>query len=135
MTVDEALNMKFVEMKVPTFLLAEDPFGYKRPELYVQYIYSPSYLSLILVISKDNTLILNDDITSRPHKEYIFTWDILPKVRMPFTLYIFQNNVEQTGGILAPAISEVEFLNKAWEFYELYIKQNAFEELERHMKK
>jgi hypothetical protein len=45
MTVDEALNMKFVEMKVPDFLLAEDPFGYKRPELYVQYIYSPSYLS------------------------------------------------------------------------------------------
>ena len=51
MTVDEALNMKFVEMKVPDFLLAEDHFGYKRPELYVQYIYSPSYLSLILVLS------------------------------------------------------------------------------------
>ena len=51
MTVDEALNMKFIEMKVPDFLLAEDPFGYKRPELYVQYIYSPSYLSLILVLS------------------------------------------------------------------------------------
>lgn len=135
MTVEEALSLQAVEIKVPTFLLAEDPFGAKRPELYVQYIYSPHYLSLVLVLSENNVLIPNEDMNSRPHKEYLYTWESLPDVRMKFRLYLFQNNVEQVGGLLAPAISAEEFLDQAWKFYELQLKESTYKELMNHINK
>ena len=42
-------------------------------------------------------------------------------MKEPFELVIIQNNVKITGGNLAPEITEDEFLNLAWKFWEDYL--------------
>ena len=135
MTTEEALNLQAVEIKVPTFLLADDPFGANKPELYVQYIYSPPYLSLILVLCDYNKLVPNEDIDKRPQKEYVFTLDAFPMVKMTFRLIMFQNNIEQTAGEMAPVITVEEFLDNAWEFYRKFLEAETYKSLLEEIEK
>lgn len=47
----------------------------------------------------------------KPHRLYVCN-----EVEQ-FKLIIIQNNVKVTGGELAPVVSETQFLNEAWEWY------------------
>ena len=47
----------------------------------------------------------------KPHRLYVCN-----EVEQ-FKLIIIQNNVKVTGGELAPKISETQFLDEAWEWY------------------
>ena len=47
----------------------------------------------------------------KPHRLYVCN-----EVEQ-FKLIIIRNNVKVTGGELAPVISETQFLNEAWEWY------------------
>ncbi|MDV3814193.1 hypothetical protein CMU15_00410 [Elizabethkingia anophelis] len=73
-------------------------------------------MSLILIIAEDSqTVILNNENINRPKKTFHYGLET-------FEFIIVQNNVELTGGQLAPEISEIEFLNQAWTWYEEYLK-------------
>lgn len=103
--------MKIAEIKMPKFLLAEEPQGGD-----FHYIYSPHYLSLVLVIPEDvATVTLNKSNLKKPRKTYQYENEV-------FELVLVQNNVEATGGAMSPIISEAEFLDKAWEWYADYLK-------------
>ncbi|MFC2467203.1 MAG: hypothetical protein ACFNUV_04990 [Capnocytophaga endodontalis] len=94
---------------MPKFLLAFEP---NRMPNGFQFIYSPHYLSLILVIrERTQQVALNDELVHKPQKLYVCNKD------EQFKLIIIQNNVKLTNGELAPAISEVQFLDEAWEWY------------------
>lgn len=73
-------------------------------------------MSLILIVAEDSqTVILNDEHLSKPRKTFKYEYET-------FEFIIIQNNVILTGGQLAPEISETEFLNQAWAWYEEYLK-------------
>ena len=79
---------------------------------YNQSLSSPLYLSLILVIrERTQQIVLNRELKDKPQKLYVFN------EYQKFKLIIIQNNVKVTGGELAPAISETQFLDEAWEWY------------------
>ena len=100
------------ELTLPHFLLAENTTEDHNRFIY---IYSPVYLSFILIISEDSqTVLLNDEMRKKPRK--IFTYE-----DESFEFVILQNNIEITGGQLAPAITEEEFLNQAWKFWKDYL--------------
>ncbi|MCT4034892.1 hypothetical protein HZQ14_15825 [Elizabethkingia anophelis] len=102
-----------MEIKLPKFLLSEEPTGDMNRFVY---IYSPVYMSLILIVAEDSqTVILNDEYLSKPRKTFKYEYET-------FEFIIIQNNVKLTGGQLAPEISEPEFLNQAWAWYEEYLK-------------
>ena len=97
---------------MPKFLLAEEPTGPNDREIF---IYSPHYLSLVLVIPEDDiTVLLNNEMRQKPSKPFQYH-------DVTFELVIFQNNVLHAGGVLSPEISEEEFLNQAWKFWEDYL--------------
>ena len=100
---------RFFELKMPKFLLAVEPI--EMPSGF-HYIYSPHYLSLILVI-RTNTqqLFLNYELQNNIRKLYECNKN------EKFELIIIQNNVNITGGELAPVISELQFLDEAWNWY------------------
>ncbi len=110
------------ELKLPMFLLAED---HTEPIDRFTYIYSPRYLSLILIIAEDfQTVLLNEENRKRPRKIFHYEGEV-------FEFVILQNNVLNVGGQLAPEISEDQFLENAWVWYENYLKfedQNIDEE-------
>ena len=100
------------ELILPHFLLAENP---TEDENRFIYIYSPVYLSFILIISEDSqTVLLNEEMRRKPRKTFTYEDE-------NFEFVILQNNVEMVGGQLAPKISEEEFLNQAWKFWEDYL--------------
>lgn len=101
------------ELQLPIFLLAENPTeSIDR----MTYIYSPVYLSLILIIDEDSHItLLNDDMRSKPRKNFIYGLE-------NFEFVVIQNNVEMTGGHLAPKISEEQFLDDAWIWYHNYLE-------------
>lgn len=102
-----------MEIKLPKFLLSEEPTGDMNRFVY---IYSPVYMSLILIVAEDSqTVILNDEYLSKPRKTFKYEYET-------FEFIIIQNNVILTGGQLAPEISEPEFLNQAWAWYEEYLR-------------
>ena len=102
-------NSKLFELKMPKFLLAAEPS--QMPSGF-HYIYSPHYLSLILVIrERTQQVILNNELRSKPQKRYTYNDN------EEFTLVVLQNNIQQTGGILSPEISETQFLDEAWQWY------------------
>ena len=104
-------NNKLFEFKMPKFLLALQPEPEHLPNKF-HFIYSPLYLSLILVIrERTQQIILNRELKDKPQKLYVFN------EYEKFNLIIIQNNVKVTGGELAPVISETQFLNEAWEWY------------------
>ena len=100
------------EIKLPKFLLAEEPTEPNDRDIY---IYSPPYLSLVLIIPEDEkTVLLNEEMRKKTRKTFAYEDET-------FELVIIQNNVEITGGNLAPKITEDEFLNLAWKFWEDYL--------------
>ena len=102
-------NDKLFELKMPKFLLAIEPT--QMPSGF-HYIYSPHYLSLVLVIrERTQQVILNNELRSKPQKLYNYNDN------EQFRLVVLQNNIQQTGGILSPEISETQFLDEAWEWY------------------
>ena len=102
-------NSKLFELKMPKFLLAIEPT--QMPSGF-HYIYSPHYLSLVLVIrERTQQIILNNELRSKPQKRYTYNDN------EQFTLVVLQNNIQQVGGILSLAISETQFLDEAWEWY------------------
>ena len=104
-------NNKLFELKMPKFLLALQPEPEQLPNGF-HFIYSPLYLSLILVIrERTQQVILNNELRSKSQKRYTYNDN------EQFTFVVLQNNIQQVGGILAPAISETQFLDEAWEWY------------------
>ena len=102
-------KIKRFELKMPKFLLAFEPE--QMPKGF-QFIYSPHYLSLVLVIrERTQQVALNDELVHKPQKLYVCN------EYEQFKLIIIQNNVKITGGELAPKISETQFLDEAWEWY------------------
>lgn len=102
-------NSKLFELKMPKFLLAIEPT--QMPSGF-HYIYSPHYLSLVLVIrERTQIVVLNDETLHRPQQLYTIS------DTEQFRLVILQNNVKITGGELAPEISETQFLDEAWQWY------------------
>ena len=102
---------KLFEFKMPKFLLALQPEPEHLSNKF-HFIYSPLYLSLILVIrERTQQIVLNRELKDKPQKLYIFN------EYEKFKLIIIQNNVKITGGELASKISETQFLDEAWEWY------------------
>ena len=102
-------NSKLFELKMPKFLLAIEPT--QMPSGF-HYIYSPHYLSLVLVIrERSQQVILNNELISKPKKQYTYNSN------EQFTLIVLQDNVDSTGGILSPKISQAQFLDEAWQWY------------------
>lgn len=103
--------MKIAEIKMPRFLLAEEP-----QDRIFKYIYSPHYLSLVLIIPEEiATVTLNKETIKKPRKTYQYGCEV-------FELVLVQNNVEATGGAMSPIISEIEFLDEAWKWYTEYLR-------------
>lgn len=100
------------ELKLPKFLLAENPTEDHNKFIY---IYSPVYLSLILIVAEDHqTVVLNEEMASKPRKKFRYDDE-------SFEFVVLQNNVLITGGQLAPRISEIEFLDNAWAWWKNYL--------------
>jgi len=100
------------EIVLPQFLIAEDPAGPADREIF---IYSPHYLSLVVVIPEnDMTFLPNPENISKKRKTYTYKDE-------SFELIIVQNNVLNTGGALSTEISEGEFLDLAWKYWENYL--------------
>ena len=69
-------------------------------------------ITLVLVIrERTQQVILNNELRNKPQNRYTYNDN------EQFTLVVLQNNIQQVGGILAPAISETQFLDEAWEWY------------------
>ena len=101
-----------IELKLPKFLLAEEP---TKEYVGVEWIYSPQYLSLIMIISEnDITTVL--DARNRRNSRKTFTYK-----DETFEFIIIQNNVAATGGQLAPEITEIEFFEQAYDWYRNYL--------------
>ncbi len=100
------------KIKLPKFLLATEP---KNEYNGIEYIYSPSYLSLIMIIHENDTIsILNEENREKPRKSFEYNSE-------KFLFVIIQNNVISTGGNLAPEITEIEFLEQAYDWYKDYL--------------
>lgn len=115
MNVDDIFNQKFeiADVVIPKFLLAENPIV---PNIDLTYIYSPHYMSLIIVIEENSEIVsLNDECMKMPQRLYVY--DALEQ----FRLIAVQNNVISTGGIYAPVISVEQFIEEAWQWYKSYL--------------
>lgn len=115
MNIDDIFNQKneVAEVIIPKFLLAENPI---LPNIDLTYIYSPHYMSLIMVIEENSEIVsLNDEYMKMPQRLYVY--DALEQ----FRLIVVQNNVISTGGIYAPVISVEQFIEEAWQWYRSYL--------------
>lgn len=115
MNIDDVFNQKneVAEVIIPKFLLAENPIV---PNIDLTYIYSPHYMSLIMVIEENSEIVhLNDTYRAMPQQ--LFVYDELEQ----FRFVVIQNNVISTGGIYAPIISVEQFIEEAWQWYKKYL--------------
>ena len=115
MNIDDVFNQKneVAEVIIPKFLLAENPI---LPNIDLTYIYSPHYMSLIMVIEENSEIVhLNDTYRAMPQQ--LFVYDELEQ----FRFVVIQNNVMSTGGIYAPVISVEQFIEEAWQWYKSYL--------------
>lgn len=115
MNIDDIFNQKYevADVVIPKFLLAENPIV---PNIDLTYIYSPHYMSLIMVIEENNEIVsLNDIYRAMPQQ--LFVYDELEQ----FRFVVIQNNVISTGGIYAPIISVEQFIEEAWQWYKKYL--------------
>ena len=115
MNVGDIFNQKFeiADVVIPKFLLAENPIV---PNIDLTYIYSPHYMSLIMVIEENSEIVsLNDECMKMPQRLYVY--DAFEQ----FRLIVVQNNVISTGGIYAPVISVEQFIEEAWQWYKSYL--------------
>lgn len=69
----------------------------------------------MIIVEDDSTVLLNSKNVQNVRKTYIFEDE-------KFEFVIIQNNVNLVAGINAPIISEVEFLDKAFDWYQSYLK-------------
>jgi len=115
MNTEDIFKQKYevADMVIPKFLLAENPIV---PNIDLTYIYSPHYMSLIMVIEENREIVsLNDEYMKMPQRLYVY--DALEQ----FRLIVVQNNVISTGGIYAPVISVEQFIEEAWQWYKSYL--------------
>ena len=115
MNIDDIFNQKIevADMVIPKFLLAENPIV---PNIDLTYIYSPHYMSLIMVIEENSEIVsLNDIYRAMPQQ--LFVYDELEQ----FRFVVIQNNIMSTGGIYAPIISVEQFIEEAWQWYKKYL--------------
>ena len=115
MNIDDVFNQKIkvADVVIPKFLLAENPIV---PNIDLTYIYSPHYMSLIMVIEENSEIVsLNDIYRAMPQQ--LFVYDELEQ----FRFVVVQNNVISTGGIYAPIISVEQFIEEAWQWYKAYL--------------
>ena len=115
MNIDDIFNQKYevADVVIPQFLLACNPIV---PNIDLTYIYSPHYMSLIMVIEENSEIVrLNDTYKAMPQRLYVY--DILEQ----FRLVVIQNNVMSMGGIYAPVISVEQFIEEAWQWYKNYL--------------
>ena len=115
MNIDDIFNQKIevADLVLPKFLLAENPIV---PNIDLTYIYSPHYMSLIMVIEENSEIVrLNDTYRAMPQQ--LFVYDELEQ----FRFVVIQNNVISTGGIYAPIISVEQFIEEAWQWYKAYL--------------
>nr|DAI41447.1 MAG TPA: hypothetical protein [Caudoviricetes sp.]DAS12947.1 MAG TPA: hypothetical protein [Caudoviricetes sp.] len=115
MNIDDVFNQKIevADVVIPKFLLAENPIV---PNIDLTYIYSPHYMSLIMVIEENSEIVhLNDTYRAMPQQ--LFVYDELEQ----FRFVVIQNNVISTGGIYAPIISVEQFIEEAWQWYKKYL--------------
>ena len=115
MNIDDIFNQKIevADLVLPKFLLAENPIV---PNIDLTYIYSPHYMSLIMVIEENSEIVrLNDTYRAMPQQ--LFVYDELEQ----FRFVVIQNNVISTGGIYAPIISVEQFIEEAWQWYKKYL--------------
>lgn len=104
---------KVADVIIPRFLLAETPI---QPNTDLTYIYSPHYMSLIMIIEENSEIVrLNDIYRAMPQQ--LFVYDELEQ----FRFVVVQNNVISTGGIYAPIISVEQFIEEAWQWYKAYL--------------
>ena len=63
MNIDDIFNQKYevADVVIPKFLLAENPIV---PNIDLTYIYSPHYMSLIMVIEENSEIVSLNDIAS-----------------------------------------------------------------------
>lgn len=100
------------EIKLPDFILSTNPMVEYDG---LDWIYCPKYLSLVLVICADDlTVLINNENINRPRKTFYHGEE-------EFELVIVQNNILATGGELAPEVSENEFLDMVWAWYDEYL--------------
>lgn len=115
MNIDDVFNQKIevADVVIPKFLLAENPIV---PNIDLTYIYSPHYMSLIMIIEENSEIVsLNDIYRAMPQQ--LFVYDELEQ----FRFVVIQNNVISTGGIYAPIISVEQFIEEAWQWYKKYL--------------
>lgn len=115
MNIDDVFNQKIevADVVIPKFLLAENPIV---PNIDLTYIYSPHYMSLIMVIEENSEIVsLNDTYRTMPQQ--LFVYDELEQ----FRFVVIQNNVIGMGGIYAPVISVEQFIEEAWQWYKRYL--------------
>lgn len=115
MNTEDIFKQKYevADVVIPKFLLAENPIV---PNIDLTYIYSPHYMSLIMVIEENREIVsLNDEYMKMPQRLYVY--DALEQ----FRLIVVQNNVISTGGIYAPVISVEQFIEEAWQWYKSYL--------------
>nr|DAS61392.1 MAG TPA: hypothetical protein [Caudoviricetes sp.] len=115
MNIDDVFSQKneVAEVIIPKFLLAENPI---LPNIDLTYIYSPHYMSLIMVIEENSEIVhLNDTYRAMPQQLYVY--DMLEQ----FRFVVIQNNVMSMGGIYAPVISVEQFIEEAWQWYKSYL--------------
>ena len=115
MNTDDIFSQKYevANMVIPKFLLACNPIV---PNYDLTYIYSPHYMSLIMVIEENSEIVrLNDIYRAMPQQ--LFVYDELEQ----FRFVVVQNNVISTGGIYAPIISVEQFIEEAWQWYKAYL--------------
>ena len=115
MNTDDVFNQKYevANMVIPKFLLAENPIV---PNIDLTYIYSPHYMSLIMIIEENSEIVRLNDIY-RAMTQQLFVYDELEQ----FRFVVIQNNVISTGGIYAPIISVEQFIEEAWQWYKAYL--------------
>ena len=115
MNIDDVFSQKneVAEVIIPKFLLAENPI---LPNIDLTYIYSPHYMSLIMVIEENSEIVhLNDTYRAMPQQLYVY--DMLEQ----FRFVVIQNNVMSMGGIYALVISVEQFIEEAWQWYKSYL--------------
>ena len=115
MNTNDIFNQKInvADVVIPKFLLACNPIV---PNIDLTYIYSPHYMSLIMVIEENSEIVrLNDTYRAMPQRLYVY--DMLEQFRM----IVIQNNVMSMGGIYSPVISVEQFIEEAWQWYKNYL--------------
>lgn len=119
---------KFKQIKLPEFILCENPV--KTGDFIDdnrQFIYVVNCLSLIEIIPLDDYQIPYD--YEMKHNEFTYTSEKYQEEES-FMLVFVQNNVEFVSDVSeieilqgkSEKVTDVEILEKAWTFYENYLK-------------